>query len=217
MLIIGHRGARGLAPENTIASFQTAFDAGVDGIEFDVRTTADGRVLVHHDPTILGFAVSRADFTNLRHLKPDILTLDAALEFLAGKTQLVIEVKPGSDMKAIAKVINSHTKNGLSLDAITIASFSFSILKQAKELLPEVRIAVNEAWSGVRVSHRARKLGTKYITMNQRWLWSGFIKSVAKSGYKLSAYTVNSPDRAKKWQKHGLYATITDYPDQFTS
>lgn len=48
----GHRGARGLVPENTIPSFFAAFDAGVTGVELDVRLSADGHVVVWHDPTL---------------------------------------------------------------------------------------------------------------------------------------------------------------------
>ncbi|MCA0322134.1 MAG: glycerophosphodiester phosphodiesterase [Actinobacteria bacterium] len=48
----GHRGARGLAPESTIASFDAAIAHGVTGIEFDVRLTGDGEVVVWHDPTL---------------------------------------------------------------------------------------------------------------------------------------------------------------------
>ena len=45
MLIFGHRGARGHAPENTMASFRTALEMGVDGIELDVQQTKDGKVV----------------------------------------------------------------------------------------------------------------------------------------------------------------------------
>lgn len=51
--IEGHRGARGLVVENTLASFAAAYDAGVTGVELDVRLTADGRVVVWHDPVLL--------------------------------------------------------------------------------------------------------------------------------------------------------------------
>src|SRR5690242_21710822 len=49
----GHRGAKGLVVENTLASFTAAFDAGVTGVELDVRLTADGEVVVWHDPVLL--------------------------------------------------------------------------------------------------------------------------------------------------------------------
>ena len=52
-LVIGHRGAAAVRPENTLPSFQHAMDVGVDAVEFDVRVTADGVAVVHHDPTTL--------------------------------------------------------------------------------------------------------------------------------------------------------------------
>ena len=52
MLKIGHRGAKGHAPENTLISFQTAMDLGVDGIELDVHLTSDNHLVVIHDDTL---------------------------------------------------------------------------------------------------------------------------------------------------------------------
>ncbi|MEW5908383.1 MAG: glycerophosphodiester phosphodiesterase family protein [Thermodesulfobacteriota bacterium] len=52
MLIIGHRGAAGLAPENTLSSFQKACDLGVDAVELDVLLSSDGEVVVYHDYTL---------------------------------------------------------------------------------------------------------------------------------------------------------------------
>ncbi|MGH9821391.1 MAG: glycerophosphodiester phosphodiesterase, partial [Pyrinomonadaceae bacterium] len=51
-LIIAHRGASAQAPENTLAAFRSAIDAGADGIEFDVRLSKDGRAVVIHDGTL---------------------------------------------------------------------------------------------------------------------------------------------------------------------
>ena len=52
MKIVGHRGARHLAPENTISAIKKALDLAVDEIEIDVRVTKDGHVILHHDPII---------------------------------------------------------------------------------------------------------------------------------------------------------------------
>lgn len=65
-LIIGHRGASALAPENTLAAFRAAVDEGADGVEFDVRLSRDGQAVVIHD--------SRLDRTGRRHLKVADLT-----------------------------------------------------------------------------------------------------------------------------------------------
>ncbi len=215
MLIIGHRGAKGLAPENTLASFQAALDANVDGVEFDVRVTADKVPIIFHDAKIGKVPLSRLTLDELRKQHTDLLTLDDLLRFLQNKTRLVIEIKPRVTATPVVDCLQQHLDSGLDTELITISSFDYKLLQAVKQQLPNVTLAVNEAWSGVRASSRARRLGTKYVTMNQKWLWGGFIKSVARSGYKLSTYTLNNPVKAKKWQGYGLYAVITDYPDQY--
>lgn len=81
--------------------------------------------------------------------------------------------------------------------------------------MPEITLVVNDRWSGVRASRRARRLGTKRITMNHRWLWSGFVKAMAGGGYQLNAYTLNSPRKAARLARHGLYGVVTDFPDRY--
>ena len=211
MKIIGHRGARGIAVENTKASFLSALEAHVDGIEFDLRTCADGNVIVNHDPDINGLAIAGSTYQALLKSKPDLLTLAETLQIIGDTCQTVIEIKKGAD---ISVVVSEFKKLELPKNAI-VSSFDFAILKAVKAEMPAVKLCVIEKWSGVRGSYRCRKLSTKYLTMNQRWLWFGFIMSMAKSGYKLSAYSLNDPNKAKKWAKHGLYAAVTDRPDLF--
>ena len=123
----------------------------------------------------------------------------------------MIEIKPNVDVKRIISTIN---ESKLNLDEIIICSFSYGSLIGIKKLLPTVKIMIIEPWSGVRASHRARKLNTNLISMNQRWLWWGFIKSMSSS-YQLYAYTLNDPKKAHRWVEYGLAGVITDYPDLF--
>lgn len=221
MLIIGHRGAKGLAPENTKKSLQSALDYNVDAIEIDVRNTADNVPVLNHDPFILNngekLYINKNKLVDLKRIKTNLITLDEAMRFIAAKKQLVIEIKPEVDTEAIVICIKNRLNNEWKAKDIKLSSFSYKVLIQMKKSIPEIDLIVNEKWSGVRGTRRAKKLNTKYITMNQRWLWGGFIKSLSRSNYKLSAYTVNDPGKAKKWAKYGLYAVITDYPDRFSS
>jgi glycerophosphoryl diester phosphodiesterase len=68
-LLIGHRGARRYAPENTITAFDLALTHGCDGIEFDVRVTADGRAIVCHDPRISRLDVASSNYEKLALLR----------------------------------------------------------------------------------------------------------------------------------------------------
>ncbi len=211
MKIIGHRGAKGLAPENTAASFKAAIEAKVDLIELDIRTSSDGKLVVNHDSMIGGLEISKSTLEKLKSSKPDLITLNEALKVIATRVPIIIEVKKGTNIEVAIKEL----KNFNLPPNTQISSFNMPIILAVKRAFPLFTIIVNEKWSGVRGSYRCRKLGTKYLTMNQRWLWFGFIKSMAHSGYKLSAYPLNDIKKAKKWAKHGLYAAVTDFPDKF--
>lgn len=220
MLIIGHRGAKGLAPDNTIAGFEAALKHGVDGIEFDVRVTSDDVPILIHDAFILpeqnrGKVVRDTTFEELKLLRPDLVTLEEALEFLHNKTLLMIEIKPGEDTEPIIAVLKSRLQSGLKPEHIWIASFQYKILKKMKKAFPELTYVVLETWFSIRGIDRAVWLGTKFIASDHRWI-SGISLLSINSSYKKIAYTMNDPAKAKKWERNGLYAVITDYPDRFT-
>lgn len=216
MKIIGHRGAAGLAPENTLAAIEAGIAAGVDMIEVDVRTTKDGVSVLHHDPAFQKLQISVTTLENLQKTKPDIATLSEAIQAVNRRVPMVIEVKQGSNTNLVASELRKFLRQGWRDKDFFISSFDFALLRQLSELLPELSPIILEKWSGVRASHRARKLGTRYICMKQHFLWWGFIKSMAKSGYKLSAYTLNDSKKAQHWASFGLYGIVTDYPNRFT-
>ena len=92
-LVLGHRGASAHAGDNTIEAFELAVAQGADGVELDVRFTADGHVVLHHDPTVgeMGPLVHH-DFETLRSSHPEIPTLDEALDVLVDLT-VNVEIK----------------------------------------------------------------------------------------------------------------------------
>lgn len=219
MLIIGHRGAKGLAPENTLASLQAALDARVDMIEVDVRVTSDGVPVLHHDAIMQAndsrrFVINKTVFSDLQLAKPDLLTLEAALHFIDQRADVMIEIKPGVDIEPVMACIKPRIERSWLESDFVIASFDFGILQKIRKTYPNVQLMVLDRWSGIRASRRARKLQTYRIVMHQRWLWTGFIKAVSHGGFKLSAYPLNNPRKARRWAKAGLYAAITDYPDR---
>jgi glycerophosphoryl diester phosphodiesterase len=220
MKVIGHRGARGLAPENTVASLKKALQHNVDEIEFDLRVTKDGIVVLHHDQDVLDpngrhRRISKCTYKELLDHKKDLATFSEALDAVNRAVPLYIEVKSGEPTAPIVAIVRSYLKQGWKKEDFRLASFSFKTLKTLHTALPEIELIINEGWSGVRATHRARKLGTKRLSMNARWLWSGFIRATSHGGYQLVAYTVNSPKQARRWERAGLYGVVTDYPDRF--
>lgn len=220
MKIIGHRGAAGLKAENTIPSIKKAVDLHVDEVEIDVRVTKDNVAVVVHDEhleRIAGYPATVAQFSynNLKAIKPDLPTLSEAIIVVNKLVPLMIEVKPDVDCAPVVTTIKQFLADGWQPSHFLLSSFSYTTLKTLQAALPDISIVVLDKWSGVRASHHARKLGTKRISMYQRWLWTGLIKAMAGNGYQLCAYTVNDPRQASRWEKAGLYGIITDYPDRY--
>ena len=70
-LVFGHRGASAAAPENTVEAFSKARALGADGVELDVRRSADGVLMVHHDAEIAGLgALVERSFAEVRAARP---------------------------------------------------------------------------------------------------------------------------------------------------
>ena len=112
MLIIGHRGAAGLAPENTMESIQAAYEAGADMIEFDVRLTRDNRLVVIHDAKLKRThghkdAVARLTYKQLSALtedKPVPLVADILDEYF-GRVLLNIELKSRGSAERLIRLL----------------------------------------------------------------------------------------------------------------
>jgi glycerophosphoryl diester phosphodiesterase len=218
--IIGHRGACGLAPENTLASLKAALKHGADIIEFDLRVSKDSVVVLSHDSKIADASgkkleIAHTTYRELKNRKPDFTTFEEALDAVGKNQPVYIEVKPKVDIAPIVKILKARLAGGLPPKNILLASFSQKILLGLHSEFPNLQEIVIESWSGIRARQRASQLNTKVIAMNQRWLWSGFIKAVSRSGYTLYAYTLNSPAKARRWQKYGLAGAVTDFPDRF--
>lgn len=219
MKIIAHRGVHTNAPENSLAAIQAALAAKIDGIETDLRTTADGAAVLSHDSYFLSenslkLPVREHTLTKLRKLVPALTTLPDAAAATHGHTTLYLEIKPGEPTVPIIKTLRALLAAQSSPSDFVISSFDFRILQTLHKALPQVPLMVLDRWSGVRASSRARRLGTTLIGMNARWLWRGFLRAMQRSGFRLIPYTVNSPAVARKWEPY-IEGIFTDYPARF--
>lgn len=216
MLIIGHKGSNDLVPGNTVEAIERALEFKVDMIEIDIRVTKDNVPILAHDESIKTnegrLDISKSNYKVLKREYEKITTLDEALK-ASKDTRVLLDIKPREKIEPIIKAIDKLVQKDPS--KILIASFDFRLLQRIHQLYPDLNLAITERWSGVRASHRARKIGTKIIIMNQLWLWGGFIKSVKRSDYQLYAYTLNDTNKARRWEKYGLAAVITDKPSAF--
>lgn len=220
MKIVGHRGARGLAPENTAESINKAIRHGVDEVEIDVRCTKDGVAVVHHDADVKDAMTARLPirhhtYQELKAHNPDLLTLDEAIGIVARRVPLQIEVK---DNRSVVPVIDSLTtflSRGWHDRDLLIGSKRQAILLALHRGLPSLGTVVIESFSGLRAAARAKQLGTRRVSMRSWWLWPFFIRSFSRHGYELYAYTLNNPAKARRWARAGMAGVITDFPDDY--
>ena len=220
MKIIGHRGARGLAPENSLAAIKAGIAAGADEIEIDVRVTADGVPVLCHDEFIvdplngLRYFIKDYDFVSLKHRKPNLATLTEAIKVTSGVIPLLIEIKPKVNPGPIIALLQGHLHASAKPHDFIIASFNQRILREVRAVLPQLELVVNEKWSAVRGEIRARLLHTKRLHMNARWLHGGLIIQLQRAGFQVAPYTVNNPKKIQSCAAL-LAGVITDYPDRF--
>jgi len=219
MKIIGHRGARGLAPENTLASFKKALEHHADELEFDLRVTRDNVVVLNHDrqltdPNGAHMRISTHTLTELRKHKADLLTFEEFLSVIDHRVHLLVEIKPGEPTEQIVTLLQAEIALGRPAANISVGSFSQSVLRAIHAALPELEIVIIEHWSGVYATWRARQLDARRINMRSWWLWRGFLRGMYRHGYLIAPYTINDRKRAQKWRPY-IYGVITDRPDLF--
>ncbi len=220
MKIIGHRGAKGLAPENTIKSFEKALEHNVDMIETDVHITLDNIPVLEHDAHMKNqggesFLIADHDFAFLKKHKPELITLEEGISFIDRRVPFYLEVKERQPVGAVITVVEAFIERGWQPSDFLFASHDYGVLKALHAAYPNIAVVVGEDWSATRATWRARKLGTKLLSMQHRWLWRGLIRFMSRRGWKIYAFTMNDTPKARRFERYGVYAIFTDYPDQF--
>jgi glycerophosphoryl diester phosphodiesterase len=166
--IIAHRGASALAPENTLASFRKAIEAGADGIEFDVRLSKDGVPVVIHDSTLLrtaGINKSVAELTaeelslvdagswfNAAYLSrtraefadegvPSLRSVLELFEKIEGPIYVELKCETESEVSPLVDAVCREVDDPSWLRKVIVGSFRLGVIPQARTVLPGVRTA----------------------------------------------------------------------------
>lgn len=217
MQVCGHRGAAGLAPENTIASLQAALQHGVQYVECDVHATRDGQVAVIHDSTLERTTngkgrVAAQDWAALQQLDAGqgerIPHFAEWLEALKGRAQVVCEFKATA---AVAPAIQLVCDLGM-IEETTFISFHWKHLEMLKQLEPRAKFAALLWDCNNRLLEEALALGGG-IDMHYERVCLKVSKRVHEAGRFLWVYTPNT------WRDHqlmmdlGVDVVTTDRPD----
>jgi glycerophosphoryl diester phosphodiesterase len=220
--IIGHRGAAGLALENSHDSIRAALNHNIDAIEFDVRRTKDGHLVVLHDKHTGRISEQKAliGSKTLEELQAITLkngqhipTLDEVMELIAGKKPVVIDVKDGNSADEILESLSKYP------DAeVSFTSLRYGELDKLYKARPDIPIFVRDLLNPFEVVHTAKRMHAAGISLNM-FLMNPLTYWLAKRrGLEVRIYTVNSPMLGRLFQK--LYPGIviyTNHPQRFVS
>jgi glycerophosphoryl diester phosphodiesterase len=226
---VGHRGASYLAPENTLAAIQLAWELGAHGAECDVMLTADKKVVLFHDKntkklTGQNLSVKEATWEELKPLvvipretnRPEytnetIPLLEDVLAAIPEDRMLVIEIKTGPEiLPYLREVISQHWKSG----EISFIAFDLETIKQTKALYPELPCYYLSSFKSDINKHfdAVVKSGLDGVDLRHNIIDEELVERCNASGLDVWCWTVNDPEIAKKMQQLGVSAVTTDRP-----
>lgn len=221
MLCIGHRGAMGYEPENTLLSIQKALELGVDGIEIDVRNV-ENRLVVIHDRDLSRTTngngiIEDCSFTYLRSLDAGkgekIPTLAEVFDLVDRQVLINIELKGNNTAKLVAGLIQDYIKTGWSDTDFLVSSFNHSELNLFKTLVPQIKIGILIYGLPWQYTEIAKKLNAEIIIINLDYVDTQLVSRVQQEDLQLWVYTVNRPQDINRMRKLGIDGIFTNYPD----
>lgn len=221
-LLIAHRGSSQRARENTIEAFQFAIEEGVDAVEFDIRRTADGVLIVHHDAMIKG-ASKALNFQTLKEaqacaagLNYQIPTLEETLGVCAGRIAVDVELKEAGYEGEVLRTVDDQ----FDLDDVLFMSFKDESVRRLKELCPQAMVGLLlGAAPRVPIRKRPRKLSAgKRLELTHADLvaphWSllrfGFLARMRKRGVPVIVWTVDNKALALTLSNKGVAGIISN-------
>jgi len=213
--VVGHRGAAGLAPENTLRAFDRAVDSRVDAVEFDVRATADDHLVVIHDQRVdrttdgTG-AVDEFTLAELRELDAgggqSVPTLGEALDHLAGAAvDLVVELKTPVGAETLAAV-----RERPLLERTRFIAFEWDFLEEIAE--DAVRIGGLVPADAASIDAAARR-GYEYVGIRHGQLTPELADRAHTEGLVVGVWTVDDPAAIERAIGRGADSITTDRPD----
>jgi glycerophosphoryl diester phosphodiesterase len=228
-LIYGHRGAKGEAPENTLASFQQCLTHGVKRCELDLYLSSDGELMVIHDPTLTRTTGRNGKVSD--YSAAQLSSFDARLggpgwelpcpiprleELFQQCTfeHWQLEVKSASRVKAATTVlaIRELAARYKLLDNVTITSSSREVLRAGQLLTPDVKRGFVAEYAMLDPLKIAKRYDCELLAINWTLCSPERVKKAQQLGLHVSAWTVNDPASMLRLADYGVDSIITDLP-----
>lgn len=215
-LTIGHRGIKGVEPENTLRSFVAAQRAGLDVIELDLHLSKDGALVVMHDPDVdrttdgTG-AIADKTLAELRSLDAGqgerVPVFEEVLDTVGSPLQA--EIKDVAAARALAAVIQERNL----VDRVEVSSFHDEAVAEIARLVPGIRTALIASRYGTDVVDRAVKAGARTVCLNIRRLTLETVELARKADLRIIGWVVNSQSQLRLVRALELDGATTDYPE----
>lgn len=228
-LIIGHRGAAGEAPENTLASFALALEQGAEGIELDVHLSKDVRIVVCHDPTLdrttngRGWIYEQAyedirkcdagSWFSERFAGERVPLLDDVFDLVPPHILINVEVKHAYDGHMETALIDFLRKRN-RLDNVVISSFDHKCAARIKRAEPAAKIGLLYAANLADHAAYARSLDVDVLSLHPQHQLIGAedVAEARAQGLFTYPYTANAESDLQRLIDAGVSGIITDYP-----
>lgn len=231
MLKIGHRGAAGTHPENTLASFRRAAELGCDGVELDIHRTRDGHLVVIHDfsldRTTTGMGVIRdltlaevqaADagrFRGQQFAGERVPTLGEVLDVLPESMTVFIELKKGSMYyPGIEAELLAFLQQKGALRRVQISSFDHQALRRIHELAPDLPLGMLYGENLLDAVGYAQEVGAQALHPNWEWVTPELLQAAHAAGLQVNTWTVNDPALITQYRAMGVDGMISDFPER---
>ncbi len=230
--VVGHRGASGHAPENTLASFSRAAEMGADAVEFDIHQTADGRVVVIHDEGLErttdgeGLVVS----TTLNDIKKldagtwfdpkfageRIPTLEEALSFVCGRGIALVEVKHSSEFypRMEENIVAAVSRNREWLRKSIFISFDPSIILRLKELDREMITGLLTLDPPEEYVEIAEEFGASALFPRWEKMKPDSVRLVHEKGFTVHPWVMDSEEAIARVLEMKPDSVSSNFPDR---
>jgi glycerophosphoryl diester phosphodiesterase len=214
-LVIAHRGASAGRPGNTLDAFAGAIEAGADMLEFDVRRTRDGALVVQHDALVHGVPVGRLTREAIgRRTGRTPPLLDEVLELAAGRIRLNVELKETGYVDEVVGALDGRVPDG----DLLVTSFHAAVVHEVKRLAPHVRaglvLGVSNFGSVAPIA-RALRCEADTVLMRRRFAERVVLRRMHAAGLGPLVWTIND---VKGLRRHlldpNVAGVITDVPDR---
>jgi glycerophosphoryl diester phosphodiesterase len=219
MIRIGHRGAAGHAPENTLYAIEKAVALGADFVELDVRRSRDGHLVIIHDAHVdrttnghgmvadltLGELEALTIANNLR-----VPTLHEALKTAADHVGVLLELKA----EGLAEQVWRQVRTNAFAGPLIYASFFHHELLRIREADPAAQtMALMEAVP-LHPTAFATEAKATHVGLSFECLSASFVQALHGAGLQVFTYTVNDPTDIERARVLGVDGIISDFPDR---